>query len=82
MRPAEFSTEEPPRPIDCLETREYIAALRRRIEVQTDSMEYLANQVHHLRVQRRQLEDEVERLALDLGIKEGRTGPGWQEVPK
>jgi hypothetical protein len=45
-------------------------------------MEYLANQVHHLRAQKRQLEDEVERLALDLGIKEGRTGPGWEEVPK
>ncbi len=82
MRPAEFSTEEPPRPIDCLETKEYIASLRRRIEVQVDSMEHLANQVHQLRVQKRRLEDEVERLSLDLGIKEGKTGPGWEEVLK
>jgi hypothetical protein len=82
MRPAEFSTENPPRPIDCLETREYIAALRRRIEVQVDSMEYLVIQVHQLRVQKRRLEDEVERLSLDLGIKDGHTGPGWQGEPQ
>lgn len=82
MRPAEFSTEEPPRPIDCLETKEYIASLRRRIEVQNDSMEHLANQVHQLKIQRRRLEDQVESLALDLGIKDGHTGPGWEEVPK
>jgi hypothetical protein len=82
MRPAEFSTENPPRPIDCLETKEYIAGLRRRIEVQQDGMEHLANQVHQLRVQKRRLEDQIERLSLDLGIKDGHTGPGWQEVPK
>ena len=82
MRPAEFSTENPPRPIDCLETKEYIASLRRRIEVQNDSMEHLANQVLHLKTQKRRLEEEVERLSLDLGIKEGRTGPGWEEVLK
>ena len=46
MRPAEFSTENPPRPIDDLEIKEYIAGLRRRIEVQNDSMEHLANQVY------------------------------------
>ena len=51
MRPAEFSTENPPRPIDCMETKEYIASLRRRIEVQNDSMEHLANQVQTLRAE-------------------------------
>lgn len=76
MRPAEFSTENPPRPIDCLETKEYIAALRRRIEVQQDGMEHLANQVHALKKENAHLTDEIEKLALDLGIK----NTAWQEV--
>lgn len=73
LRPAEFSTENPPRPIDCLETKEYIASLRRRIEVQNDLMTALAKEVKHYK-------DEVEKLSLDLGIKQGDAGPGWQEV--
>ena len=75
MRPAEFSTENPPRSIDCVETKEYIAGLRRRIEVQNDQMEHLAGQVSFLK-------DEVEKLSLDLGIRQGDGGPGWREVPK
>lgn len=82
MRPAEFSTENPPRPIDCVETREYIASLRRRIEVQQDSMEHLANQVYKLKVDKQCLEEEVEKLSLDLGIQQGEGGPAWREVPK
>jgi hypothetical protein len=82
MRPAEFSTENPPRPIDCIETKEYIASLRRRIEVQQDSMEHLANQVFGLKVEKTRLQEEVEKLSLDLAIKQGEGGPGWQEVPK
>jgi hypothetical protein len=75
MRPAEYSTENPPRSIDCVETKEYIAGLRRRIEVQNDQMEHLAGQVSFLK-------DEVEKLSLDLGIRQGDGGPGWREVPK
>ena len=75
MRPAEFSTENPPRSIDCVETKEYIAGLRRRIEVQNDQMEHLARQVSFLK-------GEVEKLSLDLGIREGDGGPMWREVPK
>jgi len=82
MRPAEFSTENPPRPIDCLETKEYIAGLRRRIEVQNDQMEHLASQVHVLLEKVKHLNGEVEKLSLDLGLREGEGGPGWQEVPK
>jgi hypothetical protein len=48
MRPAIFSTENPPLPIDCLETKEYIHGLRRRIEVQNDQMECLAAQAQEL----------------------------------
>jgi len=75
MRPAIFSTENPPQPITCVETLEYIAGLRRRIEVQNDQMEHLASQVHALN-------EEVDKLSLDLGIKQGNAPPGWQEVPK
>lgn len=80
MRPAEFSTENPPRPIDCLETKEYIAGLRRRIEVQQDGMEHLANQVFALKKENEHLRSEVDKLSLDLGIKQEEVGPGWQEV--
>jgi len=80
MRPAEFSTENPPRPIDDLEIKEYINSLRRRIEVQNDLMESLAGQVHVLKGENAHLRSEVDKLSLDLGIKEGEAGPGWQEV--
>lgn len=83
MRPAEFSTENPPRPIDCLETKEYIAGLRRRIEVQQDSMEHLANQVFALKAENARLHSEIESLAIDLGVKDGSVPAGtWTEVPK
>ena len=75
MRPATFSTENPPQPITCVETLEYVNGLRRRIEVQNDQMEALFKEVAHYR-------DEVEKLALDLGVKQGETGPGWQKVDK
>ena len=82
MRPAIFSTENPPRPIDDPETLEYINALRRRIEVQNDQMEHLAEQVQQLSLKNNHLTDEIEKLALDLGIKQGSAGPGWEEVLK
>ncbi len=70
MRPAIFSTENPPRPIDCVETREYIASLRRRIEVQQDSMDFLASEVFALKATCARQIDQIERLALDLAIKD------------
>ena len=82
MRQAIFSTENPPRPIDDPETLEYISALRRRIEVQNDQMEHLAAEVHSLNAAAKKLTDEIEKLALDLGIKQGNAGPGWEEVLK
>ena len=80
MRPATFSTENPPQPITCVETLEYIAGLRRRIEVQNDQMEQLVHQVFTLRARNEHLLGEVEKLSLDLGIQQGDAGPGWQEV--
>jgi hypothetical protein len=73
MRPATFSTENPPQPITCLETLGYVQSLRRRIEVQNDQMEALAKEVMHHK-------NEVEKLALDLGIKDGGAGVGWVPV--
>jgi hypothetical protein len=80
MRPAIFSTENPPQPITCVETLEYVNGLRRRIEVQNDQMEQLAAQSHMLLGKVQHLTGEVEKLSLDLGIKNQETGPGWQEV--
>jgi hypothetical protein len=73
MRPAIFSTDNPPQPITCVETLEYIQSLRRRIEVQNDQMEALAKEVM-------QYKTEVDKLALDLGIKDGGPGLGWVSV--
>ncbi len=80
MRPAIFSTENPPRPIDCAETKEYIQGLRRRIEVQNDLMEHLAVQVQQLTRKNKRLEEEVDKLALDLGIMDGGPGVGWVQA--
>ena len=80
MRPATFSTENPPYNIDDLETREYINGLRRRIEVQNDQMEALAGQVHVLLGKIEHLNNEIDKLSLDLGIKNEEVPPGWQEV--
>ena len=83
MRPAIFSTDNPPHHITCVETVEYVNALRRRIEVQNDQMEALAAQVHKLLRKTEHLNNEVEKLSLDLGIKQGEvTGPGWEAILK
>lgn len=72
MRPAFHSTEEPPVQSESLELQEYINALRRRIEVQVDQMDALAKDVQRLQT-------EVEKLSLDLAIRQGQA-PGWAEV--
>jgi predicted RNase H-like nuclease (RuvC/YqgF family) len=82
LRPAIFSTDNPPHHITCVETVEYVNALRRRIEVQNDQMEALAAQVHKLQKENARLNNEVEKLALDLGIMDGGPGVGWTEVKK
>ena len=80
MRPATFSTENPPHPITCLETLGYVQSLRRRIEVQNDQMDALASQVHKLLGKTEHLNNEIEKLSLDLGIKNEEVPPGWKEV--
>jgi regulator of replication initiation timing len=82
LRPAIFSTDNPPHHITCVETLEYVNALRRRIEVQNDQMEALAAQVHKLQKENARLNNEIEKLSLDLGIKNEEVPPGWTEVKK
>jgi hypothetical protein len=76
MRPASYSTPEPPTPLDDPLTMGYINDLRRRIEVQVDSMQALANQVADLQQQVAHLTAREEALSLDLAIKQDRI-PGW-----
>lgn len=74
MRPATHSTDEPPVPIENVQLQAYVNDLRRRIEVQNDLMAALAKDVQ-------KLQTEVEKLSLDLGIRNGQvTGSGWTEV--
>ncbi|NBT33278.1 MAG: hypothetical protein EBT13_15650 [Rhodobacteraceae bacterium] len=73
MRPANFTTDDPPCKIDNLELAEYVLALRRRIEVQNDLATSLATEIQHLKT-------EIDKLSLDLGIRDGQVGPAWQEV--
>lgn len=72
MRPATHSTDEPPVPIENVQLQAYVNDLRRRIEVQNDLMAALAKDVQ-------KLQNEVEKLSLDLGIRQGEA-PGWAEV--
>ena len=72
MRPATHSTDEPPVPIENVQLQAYVNDLRRRIEVQNDLMAALAKDIQ-------KLQNEVEKLSLDLGIREGEA-PGWTEV--
>ena len=81
MRPAEFSTPNPPTPVENQELAGYIFDLRRRIEVQNDQMEALANQALTLLNKVKHLQEEIDRLSLDLGVKNGEAGPGWDKVP-
>jgi len=74
MRPATYSTDNPPCPIDSQELQEYINALRRRIEVQHDLMASLVQDIERYKT-------EVEKLSIDLAIKDQHMPPGtWIPV--
>jgi hypothetical protein len=73
LRPAIFSTEDPPVRVENLELLEYIHGLRRRIEVQNDLAESLAKEV-------RKCKEEIDKLSLDLAIKNQEVPPAWQKV--
>lgn len=51
MKPAVFTTDEPPVHIDDIQVKEYILELRRRIEVMNVQMETLVRQLHEAKSQ-------------------------------
>ena len=66
MRPAINSTDDPPVPITDVLLREYVYALRRRIEVSNDLLEALTGDVRRLKQERDGLQDQLSRVLLDL----------------
>jgi len=66
MRPAINSTDDPPVPIKDLLLREYVYGLRRRIEVSQDLAESLVEDIRRLKQERDGLQDQLERVLVDL----------------
>lgn len=66
MRPAINSTDDPPVPIKDLLLREYVYGLRRRIEVSQDLAESLVEDLRRLKQERDGLQDQLERVLVDL----------------
>jgi hypothetical protein len=66
MRPAINSTDDPPIPIHDLQLREYVFALRRRIEVGNDLMAALSDDIRRLKQERDGLQDQLSRVLIDL----------------
>jgi hypothetical protein len=66
LRPAINSTDDPPVPIEDLLLREYVYALRRRIEVAQDLMDSLTEDVRRLRKDRDDLTAQLDRVLIDL----------------
>jgi hypothetical protein len=68
LRPAIHSTDDPPIEIENLFLKEYVASLRRRIEVQNDQLDALANQVRSLQKTTVEQADLIERLTIDIKV--------------
>lgn len=66
MRPAINSTDDPPVPITDVLLREYVYALRRRIEVGNDLLEALTGDIRRLKQERDGLQDQLSRVLIDL----------------
>lgn len=81
MRPATFSTDSPPAPIQDLELAEYVNTLRRRVEVDLDQITALAKQVYTLQAENTRLKFEVDMLSLDLNLKDNpQAASQWTEI--
>lgn len=66
MRPAINSTDDPPVPIHDIQLREYVHALRRRIEVSNDLLEALTGDLRRMKQERDGLQDQLSRVLIDL----------------
>ena len=66
LRPAINSTDDPPVPITDDLLREYVYALRRRIEVGNDLLEALTSDLRGVKQERDGLTNQLERVMLDL----------------
>ena len=66
LRPAINSTDDPPVPITDVLLREYVYALRRRIEVGNDLLEALTRDLRGVKQERDGLANQLERVMLDL----------------
>ena len=66
LRPAIHSTEDPPIPIEDLRLREYVYALRRRIEVAQDLMEALVQDIDRLKAEKASLQAQLDGVLVDL----------------
>lgn len=81
MRPAIYSTDSPPAPIQDVELAEYVNALRRRVEVDLDQITALATQVYALQAENTRLKFEVDMLSLDLNLKDNpQAASQWTEI--
>jgi regulator of replication initiation timing len=81
MRPATFSTDSPPAPIQDVELAEYVNALRRRVEVDLDQLTALAEQFYALKGENARLKFEVDKLSLDLNIHDNpQAASQWTNV--
>lgn len=77
LRPAIHSTDDPPVPVENPLLLAYIWSLRRRIEVQIDTMAaYTADTQKTIS----QLQNHIESLSLDLGLRNKDHGPHCQEI--
>ena len=66
LRPAINSTDDPPVPITDVLLREYVYAMRRRIEVGNDLLEALTSDLRGVKQERDGLANQLERVMLDL----------------
>ena len=66
LRPAINSTDDPPVPITDVLLREYVYALRRRIEVGNDLLEALTSDLRGVKQERDGLTNQLERVMLEL----------------
>ena len=80
MTPAEPSTENPPTLSEGLNNREYIRKMHQRLEGQAVTIQHLSSLVLTLKQENAYLATEVDKLALDLGIKNQDGGPRWNKV--